>query len=133
MERKELLREIEQTLGSVPGFIADIPDSAINEFWNLMKKVEMSGDTTIPPKYKELIGVAVAATLHCKYCSYFHREVALHNGATEDEVKEAVLIGSMTNLFSTYLNGTQYSLEQFKKEVDSMAEGAPETVVVGAH
>ncbi len=122
MNRQEVYREVEKMFGLVPDWIKEIPDTGIGDLWELMKKVELSDKTAIPPKYKELIGVAVAATLRCHYCSYFHTEAARLNGATEDEIREALLLGSLTNLFSTFLNGSQYDLEHFKKETDEMVE-----------
>ena len=133
MDRNEILNDVERTFGSVPDFLKEIPDTALEEFWGLMKKVEMSQDTTIPPKYKELIGVAVAAALHCRYCSYFHTEAAKLNGATEDEIKEALLVASLTNLYSTFLNGSQYDLESFKKEVDRTIYSVKHMMPAGVH
>ncbi len=132
MDRNEVYREVEGMFGLVPEWIKSIPDAAIDEFWQLMKKVELSDSTSIPPKYKELIGLAVASTLHCQYCTYFHTEAAKLNGATEDEVKEAILVGSLTNLFSTFLNGSQYDIDKFKEEVDKMVENVKEKMPVGA-
>ncbi len=131
MDRNEILNDIERTFGSVPDFIKEIPDNALEEFWGLMKKVEMSQDTAIPPKYKELIGVAVAGALHCRYCSYFHTEAAKLNGATEDEIKEALLVASLTNLYSTFLNGAQYDLDHFKREVDTTIDSVKRMMPAG--
>ncbi len=124
MDRNEVYQEIERTFGFVPDWIKDIPDLAIGEMWELMKKLDLSDSTSIPPKYKELIGVAVATVIRCQYCTYFHTEAAKLNGASDEEVKEAVLLAGLTNLFSNYLNGSQYDLEHFKKETDKMAEYA---------
>jgi len=128
MDRTEVYQEVERFFGIVPEWVKSLPETAIGELWELIKKVEISDSTAIPPKYKELIGLAVAATLRCRYCIYFHTEAARANGATEDETKEAVLMGSLTNLFSTYLNGSQYDIEQFKRETDEMVEHAREKV-----
>ena len=132
MDRNEVYREVEEMFGSVPEWIKSIPGSAIGEFWQLMKKVQLSDKTAIPPKFKELIGLAVASTLHCQYCTYFHTEAARMNGATDDEIKEAILMSSLTNLFSTYLNGSQIDLEQFKAEVNKIGEHVREASLVGA-
>ena len=47
-------------------------------------------ETAIPNKYLELIGVAVAAIMRCKYCSYYHTEVAKLYGVTDAEIEDAV-------------------------------------------
>ncbi len=132
MERREVYQEAEQIFGLVPDWIKGMPDSAIGEMWELMKKVQMSDKTAIPPKFKELIGLAVASSLHCRYCTYFHTEAAKLNGATDEEVKEAVLMGSLTTLFSTYLNGSQTDFEHFKQETDKAIKNVREKIPVGA-
>ncbi len=123
MDRKEVLAEVRGMFGEVPDFIRDLPDSVIGEFWSLMKNVEMS-PSALSPKQKELIGLAVAATTHCKYCTYFHTEAAKLNGASKEEIDEAILMGRLTNLWSTYLNGSQIDFEKFKKQVDESLEHA---------
>jgi len=132
MNKQEVIQELERTFGKVPGWIDDLPEEEVGELWTLMKKGQLSPNTAIPPKYKELIGLAVAATIHCRYCTFFHTEAAKANGATEDEIKDALMMGALTNLFSTYLNGSQYDLEQFKRETRDMLEKAREKEPVGA-
>ena len=88
MEREEIIREIQGIFGVFSGWQSELPDSAINELWTLQKNL-LASETHIPSKYKELIGLAVAATLRCRYCSYFHTESAKFDGAIEEEIKEA--------------------------------------------
>ena len=47
-----------------------MPDKAIGAEWELFKRAVLSDDTSIPPKYKELIGVAVAAAMACWFIPY---------------------------------------------------------------
>ncbi len=129
--RTEIYQEVEQIFGVVPDWIKSIPDNAIGEMWELMKNVQASDNTAIPPKYKELIGLAVAASIKCRYCTYFHTEAAKLNGATEAEIKDALLMASLTNLFSTYLNGSQYDYDHFKEETDKAVENVREKIAVG--
>jgi AhpD family alkylhydroperoxidase len=116
MSRKEVYKEMEQTLGLVPGFYKVIPDSTLELEWNLMKRVEMEPGP-IPNKYRELIGAAVAAATHCRYCSFFHTEMAKLNGATEAEIEDAIHFAKSVMGWSTYVNGMQIDFEQFKTEV----------------
>ena len=132
MNRQEVFQEVEGIFGLVPDWIKSLPDEVVGDVWDIMKKVQLSSDTAIPPKYKELIGLAVAATLRCRYCAYFHTEAAKFNGATEEELKEALMMGSLINLFSTYLNGSQYDLEKFKKETTEMLQHARRKAPAGA-
>jgi AhpD family alkylhydroperoxidase len=123
MNRAEVLKEVEGLFGSAPDWLKGIPESVVGDLWGMFKGVELQ-KTVIPNKYKELIGLAVAATIKCKYCTLFHTEAAKANGATDGEIKEALLMGGATNLFSTWLNGSQYDYEKFKKETSMMLEGA---------
>ena len=46
------------------------------------------------------------------------------NGATDEEVREAVAMGAITRHWSTVLNGTEIDLAAFKKEIDAVVEHA---------
>lgn len=116
MTRKQVYQDIEGTLGAVPSFFKVLPDSSIAEEWELYKRVELE-ETAIPNKYKELIGLAVAAAIKCKYCTYFHTEAAKLMGATEEEIEDALHMAKNTSGWSTYINGMQLDYEQFQKEV----------------
>ncbi len=119
MKRAEALKEIEGMFGSAPDWIKEVPESAVGDVWGMLKNVELQ-KTEIPNKYKELIGLAVAATIKCRYCIFFHTEAAKANGATEGEIKDALLMGGTTNLFSTWINGSEYDFEKFKTETLKM-------------
>ena len=49
-------------------------------------------DGAIPPKYRELIAVAVALTTQCAYCLDVHTGRALEAGATRDELAEVAFV-----------------------------------------
>jgi len=119
MKKAEALKEIEGMFKFAPDWIKAVPESAAGDIWGLLKDVQLQ-KTAIPNKYKELIGLAVAATIKCRYCIFFHTEAAKANGATDDEVKEAILMGGATNLFSTWINGTEYDFDKFKRETLKM-------------
>jgi AhpD family alkylhydroperoxidase len=121
MTRKEIYQEIEQTFGLVPAMFKAVPDSALELEWQLFKRTQMD-EGPIPNKYRELIGVAVAASTKCSYCSYFHTELAKLNGATEAEIEDAVHFAKSSAGWSTYVNGLQIDLEEFKKEIDHACE-----------
>jgi AhpD family alkylhydroperoxidase len=123
MDKAEAVKEVMASFGYVPDWMKEIPASVVGQLWEIMKKVEL-GKTDIPNKYKELIGLAVAATTKCRYCTLFHTEAAKLNGATDNEIKEALLMAGSTNLFSTWLNGNQYDFDKFAGETSKMLEGA---------
>ena len=69
-------KDIEQTLGFVPGFFKAFPKSGIAGAWAEFKIVQLNPKTALDVKTKELIGLAVAAQVPCAYCVYFHTAVA---------------------------------------------------------
>ena len=119
-------RDIEQTLGLVPGFFKAFPPSGIAGAWSEFKSLQLSPNTKLDVKTKQLIGLAVSAQIPCQYCIYFHAAVAKANGATDAEISEAVAMAAMTRHWSTVLNGMEIDLATFKKETDTVLRLAGE-------
>jgi AhpD family alkylhydroperoxidase len=119
-------RDIEQTLGAVPGFFKAFPPSGIAGAWAEFKAVQLNPDTKLSGKEKELIGLAVAAQIPCHYCVYFHTAAAKANGATEDEIRETVAMAAIVRHWSTVLNGMQVDLATFQRETDTALRLAAE-------
>ena len=119
-------RDIEQTLGSVPTFFRMFPEVGIPGAWAEFKTVQLNPDTKLSGKVKELIGLAVAAQIPCTYCIYFHTAAAKLNGATDEEIREAVAMAAISRHWSTVLNGTQIDLATFKQETDAVLKLAGE-------
>ena len=117
-------KDIEQTLGSVPEFFRAFPEAGIAAAWREMKLVQMNPATALPGKAKELIGLAVAAQIPCKYCIQFHTMAAKMYGANEEELKEAVAMASLTRYWSTIVNGTMQDEAQFRRDVDQLVRNA---------
>lgn len=120
--------DIEATLGSVPSMFTAFPEAGIAGAWAEFKGVQLNPATALSGKEKELIGLAVAAQVPCTYCVYFHTAAAKANGATDEEIKEAIAMASITRHWSTVLNGSQTDLAAFKAEVDAVlahVTGAP--------
>lgn len=113
---QDIYQDIEATLGHVPEFVREIPPEAVGAFWTKMKEFEM-GETAIPNKYKDLIGVGVAAAIPCAYCVLFHKESARLSGATDEEIREAIMMAASTREGSTILNGMQQDFDRFKDEM----------------
>lgn len=77
----EATGEMEAALGTVPPFIALLPEGARAGAWSLMKGLSGNPDGEIPPKYRELIALGVAAQIPCTYCAYAHTAFAKAHGA----------------------------------------------------
>lgn len=116
MTREEIYRDIEQTFGLVPEMFKHVPDSSLGEEWALFKKTQLEPGP-IPNKYRELIGVAISASTKCRYCAFYHTELAKLNGATDAEVEDAVHFAKASAGWSAYINGLQLDYEQFKSEI----------------
>jgi AhpD family alkylhydroperoxidase len=112
--------EIRGMLGLVPGFFDTLPGPLLDSEWESFKGIELSDQTAIPNKYKELIGIAVSGATRCRYCVYFHTEAARLFGATDEEINEAALMAMHTMGWSTYLNASQYDYDRFTGEVDQI-------------
>lgn len=124
-DAQQTYADIEKTLGSVPTFLRAFSEAGLPGAWQEMKSVQMSPDTALPPKVKELIGLAVAAQVPCEYCIYFHTAAAKANGASDEEIREAIAMAALTRHWSTVLNGSQTDFATFRKEVDQiMSHGA---------
>jgi AhpD family alkylhydroperoxidase len=117
-DAKATYQDIQNTLGLVPTFMKGFPEDGIAAAWDELKSVQLNPKTALSTKQKELIGLAVAAQIPCKYCVYFHTNVGKQlGGATDTEVKEAVAMAAITRHWSTYLNGMQIDLGEFKQEL----------------
>ena len=121
MTRKQVYHEIEEMMGLVPSFFKEIPEAQLELEWKLMKSVQMD-DGPIPQKYRELIGIGISAVSKCRYCAFFHTEMAKLFGATEEEIESAVHYAKSSAGWSAYLNGLQFDFDEFKDEVRQACE-----------
>lgn len=69
----------------------------------------------IEEKEAHLIALGTAAATKCNYCIPYHLAEARRLGATEDEIKTAVLIAADVLRMSTLFYGNEYDMEEFKK------------------
>ena len=90
----------------MPSFFQGMPDAAQQPAWDLNKAI-YSADAAIPKKYQQLIALAVAAQIPCLYCIYAHTIGAQKNGATPEEIREAVGVASIVRMWSTNIRGTR--------------------------
>ena len=119
--REEIYRDAEAIFGLVPGFIREVPDVALRHLYRFFRGVELE-QTLIPDKYKVLISLAAASVIPCRYCILADTEFARLVGASDGEIKEAILLAGRVRNFGTMIYGTQYDLETFKKEMRGIAE-----------
>lgn len=119
--RQHIEEEIRETIGLVPSFFDRIPDEFLGAEWHLFKRLEL-GETLIPNKYKELMGIAIHSETKCHYCTLFHTESAKLFGASDEEIQEAVHYAKMSLGWSAYLNGIQQDYDEFAEELEQIGE-----------
>ena len=118
---KKAQEEMKAMFGSVPVMFTKLPMHVRASSWEWFKSIS-SPDVAIPPKYGELIGLAVASQIPCEYCVYAHTSMAKMLGATDQEIQEAVVKAADVRHWSTILNGNQVSFESFKSNWDDILE-----------
>lgn len=120
VDAKSAYQDMRNELGIIPQFFSLYPESAIVGAWKTYKNVQMSPNTALAPKHKELIGLAVSSQIPCHYCTLMHTEIARLHGASEAEIGEAVMTASLTRQWSTILNGLNIPDDQFKRDTQDM-------------
>jgi AhpD family alkylhydroperoxidase len=78
-------------------FARDLRKSAPEEFQayrNFSDTAVGRSDGAIPPKYRELLAVAVALTTQCVYCLETHTAKAKAAGVSQEELAEAVYVAA---------------------------------------
>ena len=121
MSYDQTRKDVEQTFGSFPGFFQGLPNDVMVQMWPVMKKY-IFGQSVIPPKYREMIGLAVGATLKCPYCEAFHRGAAKMHGATDEELAEVGALVGQTAFWSAIMHAQHYDMNTFMKEFQAMGE-----------
>ncbi len=109
-------KDIEATFGVVPSHIKTYPKSAVAGAWAMTKGLLTDKNNALEPKVKSLINLAVAAQIPCQYCTWVETKFAKAQGATDEEVAEAVAQAAYVRHWSTVLNGMQIDFETFKTE-----------------
>ena len=128
----EARADIQKTLGFVPQFFLKMPELALPGAWEEMKGLQLNPSTALPGKAKELIGLAVAAQIPCHYCIIAHTEFAKLNGASAEEIGDAVAMAALTRHWSTFLNGSQTDEAQFRAEIAKLVSGAKQAAATHA-
>ena len=69
----------------------------------------------IAEKEAHLVALGTSAATKCQYCIPYHIAELKRLGASEDEIKTAVLIAADIMKMSTLFYGNEFDLEAFKK------------------
>lgn len=116
----DIRKELEETFGFVPSFALTTTAAGLRLWWSAVRDFQLSPDTALDNKTKELIGLGVSSQIPCHYCILFHTEAARLNGATETEIQEAIFMASLTRQGSTILNGALLDPKTFDSELQDI-------------
>jgi len=114
-------KDMADTLGSDAAELTILPDAFFAATWAQGRNLWIDQHYVIPPKYRALIGLAVSAQVPCQYCVYADTSDARVFGASDQEIKEAIMFSAMTRQWSTLFNGNMIDFTAFKKEIDAGA------------
>ncbi len=115
-------KDIVATLGFIPTFLKYISSSLLPNTWHELKDVllEPTFLPSLPPKYRMLVGVAVGAEIANPYLVYLHTQLAAMHGATQNEINDAIVIGSHASRWATIFSGLNLDQYEFQQEVNQM-------------
>lgn len=82
-------------------------------------------DGALPSKTKQLIAVAVAHVTQCPYCIRGHTRAALRNGATSEEIMEAIWVAAEMRAGGSYAHSV-LALDVIARDEEGNARKADE-------
>lgn len=86
---------------------------AYTEF--LLAQPDFAKNSGFDEKTMQLIHLAAAAGMKCEYCIVAHTAMAKGAGATDEQIKTAIMAAGVVAINSTILYGNQYDLDALKK------------------
>lgn len=116
-----LERQITETLGTVPAVLDWVPDEMLEAEWRLLRRV-LVDESLIPPRYRALIGVAVAAALRCPSSTALHTALARAQGASDADLAEAVHHAAFVAGWSTRVSGLMVGAAVAEADVTRIIE-----------
>ena len=117
---EETREDVEANLGMMPGYFDALNEQDLVNEWPNFRRYALE-ETEIPAKYKELIGLAIAANIGCPYCQAFHMGTAKLHGATDEELAEISFLASWTARYSAMIHAQNYDMETFEGELEQVA------------
>ena len=65
MPRDEVLGQITEAFGFVPGLMEEMPEAVLEQYWGVLTWV--LGDTSLSGRDKALVAFGAASAIHCPY------------------------------------------------------------------
>lgn len=120
--------DIEETYGVLPGFFRIFPRDDVADVWFAFRTLQLNPYIVMESRTRELISVAVATQGPCRTCVYFHAAAALANGASKEEIREAVGVGAATRRLDSFFSESWVDFDAFKRETDLLLWGDNEAI-----
>ncbi len=120
----DTMEEIKSVLGAMPEFAERVPKLGVVGTWQEVRDFLRSSQTAIPLRYKDIVNFAVSTQIPCPLSVDFGRKVALADGVSKEELREAVQVVGIIRHWSTFLNGIQLNEKRFQDEVQKIIQGA---------
>ena len=121
----EWMKVIEEDYGRVPLIFKRMGERPEVLISHLLYKGTVAQTSPLPPKYVELISMAVGAALKCPHCTGYHMQAATRMGATREEILDVILIAGMISNSSVLANAYRI----FDEKVEKCVPCEPEEVV----
>ena len=92
------------------------PESFLGAYTEIvLKMAEFQKRSGFDAKTFELFALSAAAGMKCEYCIVAHTTMAKKAGATEEEIKTAIMVAGVVSLNSTVMYGNQYDHDKWRK------------------
>jgi AhpD family alkylhydroperoxidase len=114
--------EIDKAFGPGHDFFKRYPAAALPALWKQVKAVTFNGAGALSVKDKLLISLAVASQIPSAACVKDYSGALRSNGASEQEIQEAVAMAGFTRSASTTLNGMQTDEASWKRDIDQIVK-----------
>lgn len=117
-----LYQEIDKTFGPGHDAFKRYPAAALPSLWKQVKAVTLNGNGAMSVKDKLLLSLAVSSQTPSAACVKDYTAAARANGASEQEIQEAIALAGFTRSASTVLNGMQVDENQWKRDVNQIVK-----------
>ena len=94
-------------------FILEILQKAADAYFDASMQI-YTKEAYKGKKEAHLAALATSAATKCQYCIPYHTAQAKRLGATDDEIKSAIMIAADVMRMSTMFYGNEFDLEAFK-------------------
>jgi AhpD family alkylhydroperoxidase len=132
MNAAQAQADMVKTVGFVPSFVKAFPPAAVPGVWQEVKDFELNKNTILDGKTKDLIGLAIASQMPSRLTAWSYALCGKASGATEAQLKEAVMMAAMSRHWSTFFNGMQLDEGKFRAEIAKLRENVTKAMTSGA-